>query len=715
VAASESVRFDIIGNDRGSDAFSRFGRSVADVSTKMDTATARSIYLDDALKRQSETAKRSTDATLALAKSDAILDEVERRLADGALEAEFALKKEADALRGVKREADRLDGKTVNVKVDVNRSAWSRIGGMFGGGGAGGSGAGGLSGLLPGGASAATALANPYAIAGVAAVSPFIAQGAAGTLVAGLGAALAGLGIAGAQGTARVQRSFDALKTGASADLKQIGTAFVPVMTSIYGTAASVLGKLTPVFAGAERTIAGPFRTFSDTLIRAFAQPAVKTAIEAIAKSFGALLTALTPQLGADVAQVADGIARIARSVAEHPQAFADFIKGFFKIAGIALDGISALANFGGYLQQHFWPAMHRTAVIFDGVRHDIAHIWDQIYQNSIGMVIRLGHNIETQFNSLRHGIAVTSDGVRHDIAGAWDVIWNNTVGRVQRGISDVIRWIRSMPGRITAALGSAQLVLAGWGAGVLRGMLAGFGAVWNTVKNFFTSLPSKILGWLGIHSPPQWAIDAGKHIMNGIGIGMSQAHHRVQIATSNIASIATGVAASAVGGTGSVGAEQRYAASLLGGWGWGQGQLGPLIALWNQESGWNPYAVNPSSGAYGIPQALGKGHPYNLGDWKSQIIWGLEYIKFRYGSPAAAWGHEVAAGWYDQGGWLPPGLSLAYNGTGRPEPVGAARGGNTYQIIINVPPTANQAEIGRVTVEAIRQYEKRSGTGWRK
>ena len=32
-----------------------------------------------------------------------------------------------------------------------------------------------------------------------------------------------------------------------------------------------------------------------------------------------------------------------------------------------------------------------------------------------------------------------------------------------------------------------------------------------------------------------------------------------------------------------------------------------------------------------------------------------------------------VALKSYDQGGWLPPGLTMAYNGTGRPEAVGGA------------------------------------------
>lgn len=105
------------------------------------------------------------------------------------------------------------------------------------------------------------------------------------------------------------------------------------------------------------------------------------------------------------------------------------------------------------------------------------------------------------------------------------------------------------------------------------------------------------------------------------------------------------------------VGAAQKYAKSQLGRYGWGSDQFGPLKALWNKESSWNANAVNPSSGAYGIPQALGKGHPYNLGDYVSQINWGLNYIKGRYGNPAGAWAHEQANNWYAQGGLVGKGF----------------------------------------------------------
>jgi hypothetical protein len=44
----------------------------------------------------------------------------------------------------------------------------------------------------------------------------------------------------------------------------------------------------------------------------------------------------------------------------------------------------------------------------------------------------------------------------------------------------------------------------------------------------------------------------------------------------------------------------------------------------------------------------------------------------------------------------------------------GGNGGGNTYNISVNVPPTANPAEAGLVLVDAIREYERRSGKSWR-
>jgi len=96
----------------------------------------------------------------------------------------------------------------------------------------------------------------------------------------------------------------------------------------------------------------------------------------------------------------------------------------------------------------------------------------------------------------------------------------------------------------------------------------------------------------------------------------------------------------------------QRTARKMLAHYGWGKRQWMPLDKLWNRESGWNKYAQNPYSGAYGIPQAVPGSKMASAGKhWRSnaitQIRWGLGYIKSRYGRPRVAWDHELAYGWY--------------------------------------------------------------------
>jgi len=96
----------------------------------------------------------------------------------------------------------------------------------------------------------------------------------------------------------------------------------------------------------------------------------------------------------------------------------------------------------------------------------------------------------------------------------------------------------------------------------------------------------------------------------------------------------------------------QAYAAEQLGNYGWGQDQFPCLYRLWMQESSWRADALNPDSGAYGIPQALPADKLAAAGaDWRTngntQIDWGLSYIQDRYGSPCGAWAHEVSNNWY--------------------------------------------------------------------
>jgi hypothetical protein len=96
----------------------------------------------------------------------------------------------------------------------------------------------------------------------------------------------------------------------------------------------------------------------------------------------------------------------------------------------------------------------------------------------------------------------------------------------------------------------------------------------------------------------------------------------------------------------------RQIARRMLRSFHWRRWQFKYLNLLWSRESSWNVYASNPYSGAYGIPQAVPGSKMASAGpNWtrsaRTQIRWGLRYIREIYGSPLRAWQHEVATGWY--------------------------------------------------------------------
>jgi len=96
----------------------------------------------------------------------------------------------------------------------------------------------------------------------------------------------------------------------------------------------------------------------------------------------------------------------------------------------------------------------------------------------------------------------------------------------------------------------------------------------------------------------------------------------------------------------------KAYASGQLRSYGWGASQMPCLEKLWNRESNWTTTATNSSSGAYGIVQSLPGEKMASAGaDWKTnyetQIDWGLDYVKDRYGSPCDALQFHYANNWY--------------------------------------------------------------------
>lgn len=94
----------------------------------------------------------------------------------------------------------------------------------------------------------------------------------------------------------------------------------------------------------------------------------------------------------------------------------------------------------------------------------------------------------------------------------------------------------------------------------------------------------------------------------------------------------------------------QQKAAQMAQQYGWGPGQIQALVELWTRESGWNPQADNPTSSAFGIPQAMTSIHDLPkdyMTDPLAQIDWGLSYVNQRYGSPKKALKFHDANNYY--------------------------------------------------------------------
>jgi hypothetical protein len=99
-------------------------------------------------------------------------------------------------------------------------------------------------------------------------------------------------------------------------------------------------------------------------------------------------------------------------------------------------------------------------------------------------------------------------------------------------------------------------------------------------------------------------------------------------------------------------GTPREVARNLLADHGWSLDQFSCLDKLWTKESNWRVTADNPTSSAYGIPQALPGRRMAEYGsDWRTnpitQIRWGLDYIEDAYGTPCEAWAHSRATNWY--------------------------------------------------------------------
>jgi len=243
--------------------------------------------------------------------------------------------------------------------------------------------------------------------------------------------------------------------------------------------------------------------------------------------------------------------------------------------------------------------------------------------------------------------------------------------------------------------------------------------------KGYAAGGPVAARGWPAVDAFPQKYVDV---IASQFGTALSHA-----VTTALAASMA--LSRSSIGGgvAGPMGqAAIRYASNFLGMpyvWG-GESATGGFDCSGLMQYVWRHEGINLPRTASTMqaalkPEALSAVAPGDL------LFWGrpahhvamaigngsmisADHPGTRIGTESIWPGLTSAARPYDRGGLLPTGYSVAYNGTGRPEPVGHhLKGGDTHiHVNVNVPPSADKTAVATEIHRMLIGLKRTNGGG---
>jgi len=181
-------------------------------------------------------------------------------------------------------------------------------------------------------------------------------------------------------------------------------------------------------------------------------------------------------------------------------------------------------------------------------------------------------------------------------IKGVWDRVWADA----KSAWGAIVRWFSGIPHALVGALTGLGTSLWNFASNAMTMFLSGVKHVWADVKSWFGGLPGAILKALGIRSPPDWAISAGKHVMGGLLKGI--AHGATDVRgfftglAGNLLGPLKGIWDHVFGGGGTGGGVARWTGDVMK----ALGMLGEPLSLTRQvlyqmqtESGGNPRAIN--------------------------------------------------------------------------------------------------------------------------
>ena len=381
-----------------------------------------------------------------------------------------------------------------------------------------------------------------------------------------------------------------------------------------------------------------------------------------------------------------------------------DWIKGHWPLIVGILTGPVGLAI--AFIVTH-WTDFKNTIVdVTTDLWHDVDHIWDTIWSDTIGYVIRGASNVYTHISNLKTDIGNLFAGAGRFLWNAGEDLINGLYGGAKAVIADVGSWASSIGSDIVNAvkhffgIHSPSTVFAQIGQYLMLGLLKGMiGGSTGLVDKVFGSMANALVGVIGKGLMSLEGLPSKVLSILGNVLG-----HMPGILGGLLGDIGSLFGLGGGGGSG-VAKYTPIALEVLGLLGQPTQDLGTVMTQMNTESGGNPDAVNrtdtnwqeghPSVGlmqviagtfdayagpfrnlgpfAYGVSEnplaniyaglnyavhrygpgwtgVLGHGHGYFAGGLINEPIWGIgaSGTSYTFGERGAEWVTPVNAG---QGG----------------------------------------------------------------
>ena len=285
---------------------------------------------------------------------------------------------------------------------------------------------------------------------------------AGGAIVTGIGAGLAGIGLAVAAKSPLVLAHFERLKVHVQAKMLQISKPFEQTMLDISAGARKVFDSIVPELDKAFPQAAKDISEFVGHLTEGFRQLAPVTG--PVMDAFGKILDSLGPKLPGVFQDIANALIPLAEVVGQNSEGFAKIIVFMLGLIPVAINLITKMIEFGMW-----WGSVWR------GAGDAISGAWGVI---------------STTFGHITDAAQRVGDFVGGVFGQMKDAVMNR--------LREVLNGARDLPSAFRAALGDIGRVL--WDAGnrLIGGLIDGIRAKFRELRDTLTNLTSMLPQWKG-------------------------------------------------------------------------------------------------------------------------------------------------------------------------------------------------------------------------